>query len=187
MEGMITRQISNQNGLSLVELLITISLLVVILSLGFLYLGFGVQAFEEGERRAIAQQAVRTTSDFITDELRFAKQIEINPVGGLTEAGFRYFFLRDGSIIFKSDDLYQPERILADSLADAMIYNIVFTSNVPDDVVIFTITADNDLYEITTRVQALNVGLFREFSYALYGRLIQVNAGDNTIIKYRKP
>jgi len=179
------KYINDQRGLSLLELMITLSLIVVVLSLAYMYFGFGVQAFERGEKLTIAQMGVRSASDFITSELRYANQIEINPENGLDETGFRYVYLDNDSIRFRNVD--GSESYLANSYDDSIVYDIQFSSNVPDDVVIFTIDADNGFYTLNTRVQALNLELFREYNLELYGAVIKVNSGDNTIIKYKKP
>ena len=184
---MIARPLNKEHGFSIVELMVALTLLGIVLALGYMYFDFGMRSFNRGERQAIAQQAVRLTSDFITSELRFANQIEINPDDGLSETGFKYFYLNgNSSIVFRDDD-GTTERILADSVLDDMPYNIYFTSNVPDDVIIYTIDADDELYKIETRVQALNLELYREFNLELYGEIIKLNGGGGTIIKYKKP
>lgn len=185
---MIVNFMKKQDGLSLVELMIALSLLGIVLALGYMYFDYGVQAFDRGERQTIAQQASRITSDFVTAELRFAKEIEINPEGGISEAGYRYVYLDDDtdSIVFRDEE--GNERILASSQADGMPYFIKFDSNIPDDVVIFDIEADSGLYELHTRVQALNLELYRTFTTE--GELISLNddaTGIYTIIKYRVP
>ena len=187
MDKLITRSLNKEHGFSIVELMVALALLGIVLALGYMYFDFGLGAFNRGERQTIAQQAVRLTSDFITSELRFANQIEINPEDGLSETGFKYLYLdENNSIVFRDDD-GTTERILADSILDDMPFNIHFTSNVPDDVVIYTIDADNGLYTIETRVQALNLELYRTFNLDLYGVLIKLNEGDGTIVKYKKP
>ncbi|MDW7740392.1 MAG: prepilin-type N-terminal cleavage/methylation domain-containing protein [Bacillota bacterium] len=194
---------NNQNGFMLVELLIALALLGVVLALGYMFFNFGTQAFNIGERRAIAQQAARITSDFITSELRFAKEIEINPDEAEMVNGYWYFYLsEDNSIIYR--DQNENERIMADSLADDMLYSIYFTSNVPDDVVIFLTGADVDmdsiiavedldninveevdgLYLLMTRVQALNLELYR--AYGPNESMIKLNGEGGTTIKYLK-
>jgi len=185
---MIMNCMKKQDGLSLVELLVALSLLGIVLALGYMYFDFGVQAFDRGERQTIAQQAARITSDFVTAELRFAKEIEINPDGGLNETGYRYIYLdeTEDSIVFRDEE--GNERILANSQVDEMPYFIKFNSNIPDDVVIFDIKADDGLYELNTRVQALNLELYR--TYTLEGDLIKLNDNEDeiyTVIKYKVP
>lgn len=174
---------NRENGFTIVELMIVLALLGIVLALGYMYLDFGVRTFDRGEQRAIAQTAARSTSDFITTELRFAKEIIINP-GGSFEQGYRYVYEDNDSIIFRDEQ--GNERVLASSDSDGMPYTIYFTSNVPDDVVIFDIDADNGLYTLDqTRVQALNLRLYR--SYSLEGDLIKLNDDGGSKIKYKKP
>jgi prepilin-type N-terminal cleavage/methylation domain-containing protein len=182
---MIKNELRNNQGITLVELMVTLALLGIVLALGYLYFGFGVQAFQRGEKQSIAQQAVRLTADYITVELRFAKQIEINPDGGITETGYRYIYLEDDSIYYR--DELGNDRCLADSDADGMPYSITFTSNVPDDVVIYNINADNGFYVLDSKVQALNLELYRDYNIDLYGVMILVNEGDDTSVKYAVP
>jgi len=190
---------NNQNGITLVELMVVIVLLIIILTIGYMYFDFGVQAFERGERRSIAQTTSRFTSDFIKTEVRFAKEIIINPNttinndGSISTAdGYRYIYLDDNpdssytdSILFRDEE--GNTRVLADSRADDMPYVIRFDSNIPDDVVIYEIEADNGLYYLNTRIQALNIRLYRDRPQS--GELIEINApnGDYTIIKYKHP
>jgi prepilin-type N-terminal cleavage/methylation domain-containing protein len=185
---MISKIIKKEQGLSLVELMVALSLLGIVLALGYMYFNFGMQSYDRGERRTIAQQAVRMTADFITKEIRFAKQIEINPSDGVNESGYRYIYLKDDSVIFR--DEAGAERILADSQTDEMPFNVQFNSNVPDDVVIFDLDADNGLYSLHTRVQALNLELYRKYNMELYGVMIKVNEGSGppyTVIKFKNP
>lgn len=193
---------NNQKGLMLVELMVVLVLLGIILALSYMYFDYGVQAFERGERRSIAQTASRLTSDFIKTEIRFAKEITINPDvtidddGYISESGdYRYIYLDDNpdspntdSIVFQNED--GNKQVLADSQADDMPYSIRFDSNIPDDVVIFEIEADNNLYQLDTRIQALNIRLYRDRPQE--GRLIDINNsgndnGDYTIIEYKHP
>jgi len=207
----IIKTMKRQSGFTVVELMIVIVLIGLVLAIGYMYFDFGVKAFDRGERQTIAQKAARITSDFITSELRFAKEIIINPEGGFEE-GYRYFYLtdgsgnyKDGSIVFRDEE--GSERVLADSRDRDMPYWIYFFSNIPYDVVIFYIIADlniepdpeelseeyieeikeEGLYALKTRVQAVNLKLFRD-THPDYEEMITINeGGNNTVIKYKKP
>jgi|GEM_PF-1131779 len=203
------------DGFSIVELIVVLSLLGIVLALGYMYFGFGVKAYDRGEQRAIAQQASRLASGFITSEIRFANEIEINPSDSSFENGYRYIYIEDESIKHINEN--GNERILADSSADDMDYSIFFTSNVPHDVVYFYIFADfpseidlgdyiivdpdNDkwefeeerleqevgkgLYFLKTKVQALNLELYN--TYGPDEEMIELNGKGGSIIKYRIP
>lgn len=217
MDSLIAKLHKSQDGITLVELMIVVVLLSIVLTVGYMYFDYGVQAFERGERQAIAQKAARLTSDFITTELRFAKEIEINPDGvyadnGDFEVGYKYIYLDENdSVVFR--DLDGSRKILADSQADDMAFNIFFSSNVPHDVVYFYMTADlppdtelvdyvddetyqldleklkaekgTGLYLLSTKVQALNLELYR--TYGIDSELIKLNGLGGTVIKYRYP
>jgi prepilin-type N-terminal cleavage/methylation domain-containing protein len=170
----IKKILKNQHGLTAVELAITMTLIGIVLGLGYLYFDFGYRAFQRGERMAIAQQSVRGSADFMVSELRYAAQITINP--GSMPAGFSYFYLQDGSLIFR--DGSGAERILANSDQDQIAYGVSFSREGVTNVVQFTVTADGDFYELTTSVQALNLTQEEDFV---------VNAGNGTVIQYRKP
>jgi prepilin-type N-terminal cleavage/methylation domain-containing protein len=184
MAEMRSEHFKNQKGFTLVELMVVLALLGIVLGLGYMFLNFGVMSFNRGERHAIAQQAARITSVYITNELRFAREIEINPVEETMESGYRYFYLSENnSIIFHDES--GNEIILADSAADDMDYSIYFTSNIPDDVVIFDIEADGGFYSLNSRVQALNIELYR--TYSMEGQMIKLNGEGGSVLKYKIP
>ena len=146
MRKLIIKIIKKQDGFTLVELLIILFLIGIVLYLGLLYFNYSARALERGEQKTIAQQTTRSTSDFITREIRFAKEIEINPEGELSDSGYNYIYLENNSIIFR--DANENERVLADSDLDDVPYSIYFTSNkepddgIPEDIVMYYIIAD---------------------------------------------
>lgn len=173
-----------QVGFTVIELMISLALLLIMIALGYLFFFFGLRTYDTGEQKAIAQQAARITSDFITTELRFAELVEINPSTSF-EAEYQYIYLSNDSIYHR--DQNGNTRALADSSNDGMPYYIEFSSSVPYDVIIFFIEADDDLYRLDSRVQALNLDLLRTYDPESGDALIKRNEGDNTSIKYKKP
>ncbi len=211
MDTMITKILNKQDGLTVIELLIVLTLILLVLAIGFMYFDFGVKAFDRGERQTIAQKAARITSDFITSELRFAKEITINPDGNPGDSeGYYYFYEENNSIKFLDPDEATP-RTLADTKTDGITYNVYFFSNIPYDVVIFYIFADleaepessqsgmeeykenvenlkqESLYALKTRVQAINLKLFRDYDPETEEMITINEGGDHTVIKYKKP
>ncbi len=184
----------------LLELVIALSLLGIVLGLGYLYFSFTANSFARGEEKAIAQQAVRHVSDTITTEIRFAREVEINPADGLIEAGYRYIYEDNGSI--KSLDQSGHVRILADSAADNMLYSLLFIgpetdrsiipsayetnipNSIPDDLLFFIISAvdsneGEEIYALVSSVQALNLSIFSS--------TITTKTGNGKLVKYIKP
>ena len=211
----IINAVKKNDGISIVELMVVLSLLGIVLALSYMYFDFGVKAYDRGEQRAIAQQASRLTSGFITSEIRFASEIDINPSDNNFESGFRYIYMENESIKHINEN--GTVRVLADSSADGMDYSIFFTSNVPYDVVYFYIFADfpsgvdlgdyiiidpdNDIWEfeevrleeevgtglyfLKTKVQALNLELYK--TYGPDEEMIKLNGKGGPIIKYKVP
>ncbi len=175
------KHINKQEGLGLVELLIVLVLLNLVLSVGYMFFSFGVEVYNRGEKKAIAQQAARLTSDFITAEVRYGKDITVNPDNGINDLDFHYIFLENNSIKYRSINYpATPDRILADSQADKMNFTIEFSAETDYDLIIFKITADQDFYELETKVHALNMSLDRSSD-------LEVQTGDISIIRYKKP
>ena len=207
--------LKKSDGISIVELLVVLSLLGIVLALGYTYFAFGVRAYDRGEQHAIAQQASRLASGFITSEIRFANEIEINPDDNNFESGYRYIYVENESIKHVNEN--GNVRILADSNVDGMDYRIFFTSNVPYDVVYFYIFADfpggidigdyiiidpdediwefeeerleqevgKGLYFLKTKVQALNLELYK--TYGPDEEMIELNGKGGSVIKYKVP
>lgn len=87
------RFIADQRGVTLVELLIVISLIAIVIGLGYRYYDFGTRSFGRGESKAGAQQNTRLAADYILQEIRYSKNMEILNSAPQT-------FLNDYSYIF---------------------------------------------------------------------------------------
>ena len=92
----------NSKGLSVIELLIALSLLGIVLALGFSYFFFGANTFKVGETQSNLQRDIRLTSDFITREVRNAIDLALFdsnsgiPTGG---DGNNYIYLNESIIM----------------------------------------------------------------------------------------
>jgi len=81
----------NNKGLTLVEILVAMGLIVIVISLGFTLLFFGMRSFDTGTAQAHTQQNVRLVGDYMRSELRNA--VEITASGSGTP-----FFEIDGDV-----------------------------------------------------------------------------------------
>jgi len=100
---MYSRHLNNQ-GITLIELLIGSSLLVIVLGIAFSLHSFGTRSFSSGASRGDVQQNARLVADFITSEIRFAKNADILESFSSSEEfeeNFHYIFLESGSIMYK--------------------------------------------------------------------------------------
>jgi len=98
----------NNKGTTLIELLIGSSLLVIVLGIAFSLHSFGTTSFSSGASRVDVQQNARLAADFITSEIRFAKNVDIVDIEDILESSeefaenFHYiFFDESGSIMYK--------------------------------------------------------------------------------------
>lgn len=70
-----SKRIFNEKGLTLVEVLIVVVLIVTVLSLGYTVINYSRTTFQSGTARAEVQQEARLVSDYIVGELRNATEI----------------------------------------------------------------------------------------------------------------
>lgn len=109
-------KIKKKNGVTLVELIIALTLLTLVISLGMNFLLTGSKVFSKGSSQYNIQSSVRFASANISDMVRFASSIEIlaaNP-NTLTDP-YDYIYLDSGDLIhsFINDAGNRAQRILA--------------------------------------------------------------------------
>ena len=82
----------NQEGFSLVELLLVIVLVGIVLSLGFTVYGLAVRAYSRGTDQAAVQQQERYLIEYFPRELRYASDVKsfasLNEVPELVEVKY---------------------------------------------------------------------------------------------------
>lgn len=69
----------NDNGFTLVELVIAMAILLIILSFGYVMYFFGLRSFQSVEEQWKVQHEVQLGANFITNSVRNAIEIELNP------------------------------------------------------------------------------------------------------------
>ncbi|HZK24963.1 MAG TPA: prepilin-type N-terminal cleavage/methylation domain-containing protein [Oscillospiraceae bacterium] len=95
----------NRRGLSLVELIITMTILLIVLAVGYPFYHFGTRTASVGEDQSNIQRDIRLNGDFITKELRNATEIEIVPSAseGSGDTDNQYFYLENNNIMHKTN------------------------------------------------------------------------------------
>ncbi len=193
------RYIKQQQGLSLIELVIVLSLLGMVLAAGYNYLSFGLSSYARGEKQTVAQHGLRLTSNYVKNELRYASLVEIIVVpdgfgSNDAAAGYGYFYTDNNSIIHI--DPAGQSKVLADGPADELDYSVTFLASnseqsyldtyaeyLPEQfyetLIVFILDADQGFYTLGTSVQILNL--------ELYENEIQVDPAAKTAMRYKKP
>lgn len=191
--------LKEQQGISLVELVIVLSLLGLVLAVGYNYLNFGMRSYAQGEKQTIAQHGLRLTSNYIRNELRYARSVDIIvvPAGfGSNDAveGYGYFYTENDSVIHI--DPSGEVKVLSDGPADELDYSLVILAhdsdqgyldtyldylpeNFHENLVVFILDVDQGFYTLATSVQVLNL--------ELYENEIQVDPTAKNAVRYQKP
>jgi len=149
----------NKSGFSVIELLVALTILIIVVSLGFELLSFGGNTFERGEMRYIAQENVQFASEFISRELRYANEVTILPyLPSSFNEDRKYIYISDG--ILKH---YKGKGNLVDALgginSDAEFTTLEFSKSIGSDSVLsFNITARSGTMSFSSgsEVQILN-------------------------------
>ena len=156
----------NKQGTTLIELLIGSSLLVIVLGIAFSLHSFGTTSFSSGASRVDVQQNARLAADFITSEIRFAKNVDIlesfSSSGEFAE-NFHYIFLESGSIMYKEKGENLLEKF--SDISQKVDFELSFTisddlHNDNDNVLKLIVSAEDDNardFEVKTEVIILNL------------------------------
>lgn len=167
----VRNRLRSRGGFSLVELLIALTLLGGVLGVAYSLHYYGLVSFSRGENQLAKQQDVRFVAKILSDEIRFAPEIEIinGSHGSFTpESNGDYFLFNDeGKIIKRTKQNGSiKDQIIADGRGE---YELWFEMNykerengeeeVYDLLVDVTVSSGSgsQKYEITTTVLALNI------------------------------
>lgn len=161
-------------GLTFVEVLIALSLLGVVLLLGYSFFFFGSNTFAKGESRSNMQRDIRQTAAFFTSEVRYATEIElVNTPTPTTGDGYNYISVENSRIKYTDP-------------AGNVTYktNAVITELTP----MFTLTLENDRNLLQFRLE----GTIGSQTYELETKALLYNVrgqagASNQGFKYKKP
>lgn len=148
-------------GFTLIEVILTLAIVGIVIAGAFSMLSFGNKAVSIGEKQYDVQNGVRVASDIITDELRFAKEIEIvNPAtipNPVTDDN-RYILLNGAQAVeCRSKD---GSRYTAFGLTAGLSFKKVGAAGNEKIINFYIMGKDNEQdFEISTEVKPLNFHL----------------------------
>jgi type II secretory pathway pseudopilin PulG len=169
----------NEKALSVVELMIALSILLIVLALAFTFYFFGTRAFATGEERSLIQTNVRMTSRMIIQELRYANDVEITTGIPNQENGKRAIFINNsGQLIIRDEQ--GEERLLSGALSNEITFTDLSFGISPDDnkILVFSVSAEgtkSQEFQLLSDVAPLNL------KYAIRDTS---NNGDGSAIVY---
>jgi prepilin-type N-terminal cleavage/methylation domain-containing protein len=68
---------SSTSGLTIVELMLALTLMSIVLAIGYNFFFLNYRAYQRGEELSMAQFDVRLASDFVTSELRNVTEVSV--------------------------------------------------------------------------------------------------------------
>jgi hypothetical protein len=148
-----------EKALTIVELMIAAAVLLIVLAMGFSFFFFGVQAFDTGEKRSLVQTNARLASRILTDELRFAEDVEIYSTVPAHVNGINTIYLEEGNIIIRDEE--GTERLLSGALSSEVTFTELVFSISPElnRMLVFSLGAEREgeqAYRLESEVTPLN-------------------------------
>ena len=155
---LLVSQSSDDRGFSLVEVMITITLVGLTMGAVYSLYVFGANSFTRGEEQVLLQQDVRRAAEIISDTIRYARSIEILEAAPDGEGEDLALIYAEGNKIVRSEKGRQI--VIAGQGEQAAEFSLVFkASGTTDRQVDFTVSgsAGEREYAITSSVLGLNI------------------------------
>lgn len=173
---------SHNKGITLIELIIVLAILGLVIGMAFSLFGFGNKVFKDGSGQYDVQSATRLASHFITEETRFAADIEIlSAVPGGYLADHTTIPIYDNYMFYDSGSVKKINSFEVTSKPIATTGTLNFTKETaPYDTAleyILTATEGTRNYSVTNQVYSLNLNL------GIQKKIIGLATGQ--AIKYR--
>ncbi len=153
--------IQKRRGLTLIEVVLAVALLVVVSLMVFTFLQFGDRIFNRGEDRFDIQSEVRLASDFISDELRYATSISLYSdyhTVVFDNTNYKYLYIDDsGTLMFGKGDGSPCSAHSATVLDPDLLYTIEPYINKTSVNFVISGTIKDETYEVTTSVFLNNI------------------------------
>ncbi len=149
-------RINCDRGVTLIELMIGVSLLGLVFSLAYSIYHFGIVTFNRGEEQIALQQEVRMVSKILSEELRFADEIDLpsSEPSSPYPSGKNFVFVKDNKLI---QVVGSNEKVLVDSY-DQGVLEIRFKPNGSRQVDFeITLSSDSRSFEISSSVILMNI------------------------------
>lgn len=164
-------RLKRNDGLSLVELVIALSLLSVVLAIAYGFYTFGSYTFASGEKQSNLQQAISLATDYVSRELRYATRMTILtdtstiPPDSAIGADEYYVFINNNNeielrqrnltkVLFNPVQYGMNFELLTFNKADSKVLELTITGNRLNDT--------NKKYTIDTKILAENMNLSTE-------------------------
>lgn len=177
--------VKGNRGLSLIELMIAASLLVIVLAIGYGFYFFGLTSFTSAESRSDVQQNIRMATDFITREVRFASSMELLDAATVIPApehvgdGVHYILLSGNAIEHRAKNV---SRIIPGVISGSVSFDLSFAkSGSHDDMLLIQVSGTGSglqSYQLSSEIFLENLQHF--------GQNITVSGSDLKAIRFTR-
>lgn len=155
----------DERGVTLIELLASMSLLMIFLALAFMAYSFGIQSFQRADEQSELQDQVRLASTLVTDKLRYAGEINLLGACPTTPvAGYEYICTSSTKNTiqhtYEQGGTFQTVPLLTTRPSRTITYHLTFKKN--DSTRLTYIIAsdlDNQSFEVASDLTLLNMQL----------------------------
>lgn len=165
------KELLDNEGLTLIELILTVVLLGIIISLIFAFFQFNYSTFFRSISKYDIQSNLNNVSRFIEKELRYSSETNVYEDKNEISNGKKYIYFENDSIILRTQD--GTKNKLTDK-KQVTIENLQFILN--DNLITYEIkgksTSNNQEYTVKSTIQLLNIksnrnkeGSIIEYSY----------------------
>ncbi len=169
---------ARERGLSLLEAILAMAILLMILPLIFLILTYASTAFGTGEEQADLQQNLRLVADHVNDKIRYAEEIDVRSdidEGGSGDDSYEYLFIdEDGYLVHRIDD---EDRRHLSKIGDRIDLNLSFHAEKGSELLQFTASGTQRLsgreHDLSSDIRLLNT--------------VPNDQASGEVIKFRSP
>ena len=147
---------SNKKAFTLVELMVSITLISLVLFIAYGMMGSSNILFAKGNTKADIQSNLRLNANYISDEIRYASSIRIlSAIPSPIDSTKKYIY-SDGGVLKQYS---AGETLIIPGSLEGVISELYFDDKDSQNV-IFRIsgTFNNETYEVESSVFMLNVG-----------------------------
>lgn len=157
---MLYKMLNNKHGFTLVELLVTLTILVLVLGIGYTFYIHDFNTFSSGTKQSKTQQDIRLAANTITNELRYLTNLTIsNTNPNSFDDNSYYIYINDnpsdsnnGYIMLKKPGSQSSPIVLNDSIKFVLTFK-----KEADKILSFEIHDTNGTYSVGSKVTLMNL------------------------------
>lgn len=159
-----------KKGFTLMEVIITIALLGIILSVLYNILFFQIKTFSMSDKKSVAQSDVRYISDFIANEVRYATNIEIlQAMPSTPDVNYKYLYVNNDEVYYKGYGTFPAKKLNIEDRKPS--YNLSFSAD-DESIVNFALEADDEKFKLESSINLINT---------------KITASNGAVVKFKTP